>query len=106
MELARLAWGYPDDGQGAATAAAYLLMEFGHEVPQRPPTWYGKQKRQKPVRDAIEDALLRRQTRRVFALLWREIEPGISEDEREAEVEAVWDEARTIARLLIAGRAS
>jgi DNA primase len=35
VELARLAWGY--DQRDAHVAAAMLLMEFGHEVPQRPP---------------------------------------------------------------------
>jgi DNA primase len=32
VELARLAWGY--DEREAHVAAAYLLMEFGHEVPR------------------------------------------------------------------------
>jgi CHC2 zinc finger len=104
VELARLAWGY--DEREAHTAAARLLMEFGHEVPQRPPAWYRRQQRQQPVRSAIEDALLRRQQRRVFAILWREIGPGLSDDERRAEVKTLWQEALHIAKLLVASRRS
>src|SRR5919107_1267468 len=51
VELARLAWGY--DEREAHVAAAYLLMEFGHEVPQRPSRWHRKQERQRRTRDAI-----------------------------------------------------
>jgi hypothetical protein len=102
VALARLAWGY--DQRDAHTAAAMLLMEFGYEVPQRPPAWYRKQERQRPVRDAMEAALLRRQQRRIFAILWREVGPDVAEEERTAEVEAIWDEALHIARLLIAER--
>ena len=35
IELARHAWGY-DKGE-VAMAAALLLYEFGHDIPQRPP---------------------------------------------------------------------
>jgi hypothetical protein len=38
IELARHAWGY--EKSEAGLAAAYLLMEFGHEVPPRPPSWF------------------------------------------------------------------
>ncbi len=106
VELARRAWEYPDDGRGAAEAAAFLLMEFGHEVPDRPPSWFRRLERQKPIRDAIDEALLHRQQRRVFTILWRNIGPGVPDAERKAEIEAVWDEAHDIARLLVAGRSS
>src|SRR5215218_8318005 len=67
VELARLAWGY--DQRDAHTAAAMLLMEFGCEVPQRPPSWPRRQDRQKEIRDAIEDARVEVMMRR----LWRYI---------------------------------
>jgi hypothetical protein len=81
-----------------------VLMEFGYEVPRRPRSWFDKQTRQRPIRDAIDGALLRRQQRRVFKILWREVGPWVSEDEREDEVEAIWEEAHAIARLLVAER--
>src|SRR5215212_1098612 len=58
VELARLAWGY--DQRDAHLAAATLLMEFGHEAPQRLPAWFRKQERQAPVLRALEDAARRR----------------------------------------------
>ena len=42
VRLAALAWDAPDD----KTAAGWLLLEFGFEVPQRPAQWFDKQKRQ------------------------------------------------------------
>src|SRR5215212_7736438 len=65
VELARLAWGY--DEREAHTAAAMLLMEFGHEIPPQPPEWFRRQERQRQMRDAIEDARVEVLMRR----LWR-----------------------------------
>src|SRR5215208_1850996 len=53
VALARLAWGY--DERDAHVAAANLLHEFGHELPQRPPAWFRKQERQRHTRTAIEE---------------------------------------------------
>ena len=68
VELARRAWGHTDDGQGAAEAAAFLLMEFGHKVPQHPPSWFRKQERQRAVRDTIDEARVEVLMRRLW--LW------------------------------------
>jgi DNA primase len=54
IELARFAWGY--EKHEVAMAAANLLHEFGHPIPERPKSWYRKQARQKPIRDGIEAA--------------------------------------------------
>ncbi|MDQ3183219.1 MAG: CHC2 zinc finger domain-containing protein [Actinomycetota bacterium] len=101
VELARLAWGY--DEIEAHVAAAYLLMEFGFEVPQRPPAWFARQARQKPVRDALEDAKVRSAQRR----LMRRLEPYLAriEDdaERRAEAFAVWEELEIPARMIVGG---
>jgi DNA primase len=64
VELARHAWGY--DQRDAHVVAAVLLMEGGHEVPQRPPAWFRKQQRQAPVRRALEGAARRRCQRRIY----------------------------------------
>src|SRR5215210_246553 len=66
VELARLAWGY--DQRDAHTAAAMLLMEFGHDIPERPPAWFRKQERQRPVRDALEDAKVKSTQRRLMRI--------------------------------------
>jgi DNA primase len=101
IELARLAWGYSKSE--VAMAAGDLLREFGHELPQRPPAWFRKQERQKPVRDALEDARVKSAQRR----LMRRIEPYLAqiEDdaERRAEAFAVWDDLEVPARLMVRG---
>jgi hypothetical protein len=104
VELARLAWDYPDDGRGAATAAAYLLLEFGHEVPQRPSGWFRKQERQRPVRDAIEQERIEHVRLLVFRLIWvpwlKRLPPWVLE---EAEASA-WKDSLSIAERLYASR--
>jgi hypothetical protein len=100
VELARLAWEYPVEE--SAVVAAVLLMEFGHEVPQRPPPWFRRQERQKPVRDAIEQArfehLRRRLFRRFFAPSLAAIEDT---QERDEEAAILWDATDLLTRLLL-----
>jgi DNA primase len=102
VELARLAWGY--DQREAHTAAAMLLMEFGHEVPQRPPAWFRKQERQAPVRQALEDAKIAHLQRHVFRRFMALLEAIEDDQERKAEAEHLWQAAREIAALIRAGR--
>ena len=104
VELARFAWGY--EKHEVATAAADLLHEFGHEIPSRPPSWYAKQRRQKPVRDAIEGAKVRHTQRRIFRILLPLIEEVEDEAEKREETEYLWDAAQEIAVLVVAGRSS
>lgn len=104
VELARFAWGY--EKHEVATAAADLLHEFGHEIPSRPPSWYAKQRRQKPVRDAIEGAKVRHTQRRIFRILLPLIEEVEDEAEKREETEYLWDAAQEIAVLVLAGQSS
>lgn len=101
VELYRLAHGY--DQREAHTAAAYLLMEFGHEVPQRPPAWWRKQERQRHTRDAVEEAKVRRVQRRLYRWLFA---PKIArledKDERAEEARMAWEDCGQIARLMLA----
>ncbi len=101
VELYRLAWDY--DQRDAHAAAGYLLLEFGHEIPPKPPAWYRKQERQKPVRDALEEVKVRSAQRR----LMRIFEPNLAriEDDgaRRAEAFAVWDDLEVPARLIVGG---
>jgi len=94
VELARLAWEHPEDGPGAATAAAMLLMEFGHEVPQRPPAWFARQGRQRSVRDAIEDERVEHVRMLVFRLIWMPWLRGLPGWVREEAADSAWAESR------------
>jgi hypothetical protein len=96
VELARLAWGY--DQREAHTAAAMLLMEFGHTPPERPPSWSAKQKRQQQMRDLIHEAKVEVLARR----LWRYVlEPIVAEiedpDDRVEATEKLWGPLRMYA---------
>jgi DNA primase len=101
IELARHVWGYSKSE--VAMAAGDLLREFGYETPQRSPAWYRKQERQKPIRDALEEARVKSAQRR----LMRRIEPYLAqiEDdaERRAEAFAVWDDLEVPARMMVKG---
>jgi hypothetical protein len=100
VELARLAWGY--DEREAHTAAAMLLMEFGHEVPPRPPAWFRRQKRQKPIRDAIEDVRLEVMMRRLWRWVFEPILADLEDpDERVRLGDELWAKVEPLARQLV-----
>lgn len=102
IELARFAWGY--EKAEVATAAANLLHEFGHPIPERSPSWYARQERQKPIRDKIAEAKVRHVQRRVFRIFLPMIEEIEDACERLEEVEYLWAAAQEIAVLIVAGR--
>ena len=104
VELARLAWGY--DRRDAHVAAAMLLMEFGHEVPQRPPAWFRKQERQKPVRDALEQVKVRSARRRLMRAFGPLVASIKDPEERREEAQRIWQDLDEVARLVVerAGR--
>jgi DNA primase len=100
VELARFAWGY-EKGE-VAMAAADLLHEFGHETPPRPASWYAKQARQKPVRDAIAQARFDHLRRRLFR---RFFEPSLLHiedlEERKAEAVIFWEATEPLAHMML-----
>ncbi len=102
VELARLAWNYSKPE--VPMAAAQLLTEFGHEIPPRPASWFEKQRRQQPIRDAIAEARHLHYQRRVFRIFASLIAPIKDEDERREEQELLWDVAGEIAARLAAKR--
>jgi DNA primase len=101
VELAHLAWRY--DQRDAHVAASMLLMEFGHEVPQRPPAWFRKRERQAPVRRALESAARRRCQRRIYRWLFAPIVARLEDEaERLEEARASWEDAGHIASMMVA----
>jgi CHC2 zinc finger len=96
VELARLAWGY--DQRDAHVAAAMLLMEFGHEVPRRPPAWFRKQERQRHTRTAIEETKKAIVRRRLFRHLILPLIDAIEdEEEHNRELDRAWSEFQRLA---------
>lgn len=98
VELARLAWDYRE-GE-AVMAAANLLHEFGHPIPEKPPAWYARQKRQKPVRDAIEAERIEHIRDLVFRLVWKPWLQLLPEETRQAAATSAWEKSHTLATML------
>src|SRR5215203_4996953 len=99
VELARLAWGY--DQRDAHVAAAMLLMEFGHEIPQRPPAWFRKQERQKPIRDALERVRIRSARRRLMGAFGPLLASIEDPEERREETIRIWHDLEEVARFVV-----
>jgi hypothetical protein len=101
VELARLAWGY--DQRDAHGAAADLLNEFGHEIPQRPPAFYRKQERQAKTRAALDEVKVQIARRRLMRTL-RPLVMSIDDpQDRKEEAQRIWRDLDPVARLMVEG---
>jgi DNA primase len=100
IELARYAWGY--EKSDAAVAAAYLLMEFGHQVPPRPASWFDKQKRQQEIRERLDEIKARTVQRRLFRLFEGYLSHIKDPATRAEEANTIFSELHPIARLIVA----
>jgi hypothetical protein len=89
---------YPEDE--AHIAAATLLMEFGHESPKRPPSWFRKQERQRRAREGIDRERVEHIRMLVFRLIWVPWLRGLPEAVRDEAKVSAWEDSRKIARLL------
>ena len=97
VHLYALARGHAD----MRVAAAELLMEFGHELPQRPQSWFRKQERQKPVRDFKAQARFEHQKRRIFRVFFAPLLVLIEDEaEREEATAALWEATDYLARMM------
>lgn len=86
-------------------AAGFLLLEFGHEVPQRPASWYRRQSRQQKVREEWKQAQVRRAQRLIWRYICRSAALAMSDPElREKEGQRIWEEAERLAYLLVTAR--
>jgi len=83
-----------------------LAIEYDVELPQRLPSWYRRQERQRPVRDALEEVKLRHVQRRLYRIFVPAIERIEDETERNAEKAQTWRDLRGVAVLVVAGRRS
>jgi CHC2 zinc finger len=100
VDLARFAWGY--ERAETKMAAADLLHEFGHEIPPRPASWYVRQQRQKPIRDAIAEAKFDHLRRRLFRRFFLPAVAKIEDPkERRAEAVIVWEATELLARMML-----
>jgi DNA primase len=98
VRLAQLAWGI----DRPEVAAAEVLIAFGHEPPQRPPSWFRKQERQRSIRDGIRDAQIRVTRQRLYR---RYFEPlvlaSVDEEDRARDEQELWEATRPLAEHVI-----
>jgi DNA primase len=83
-----------------------LAVEYDVALPERPPSWFARQERQKPVRDALEEVRVRHVQRRLYRIFAPAIERIDNETERKEEKAQTWNDCRGVARLIVAGRRS
>lgn len=102
VDLYRLIYGY--EHAAAGTAAGFLLLEYGHELPQRPASWHRKQDRQKRAREKIDVAKIGHVRELVFALVFRPWIRRLPEWSREEATASAWDRSQGIAREIYEGR--
>lgn len=104
VELARLAWGYSKDK--VAVAAANLLHDFGQPIPERPRSWFEKNRRQRSVREKIRAARVEVLRRRLFRYTMLPLIQATTLDELEfrAEVTRAWQDFQGVpVEMLIEG---
>jgi DNA primase len=83
-----------------------LAVEYDVELPERPPSWYRRQERQKPVREALEEIKVRHVQRRLFRIFAPAIERIEDGRERREEKAQTWHDLQGVASLIVAGRRS
>ena len=89
--------------EDAKTAAAFLLLEFGFEPPQRPQAWFGKQERQRPVRTFIEQRVFHNRRRMVYRMVFKDrvaaVEDLFGPEEARAAYEDFWELTEDVVKM-------
>ncbi len=87
-------------------AAGELLLEFGHELPQRPEAWFRRQARQGPVKDRAERRRIEHVGMLVFRLLYMPWLKRLPECVRDEATESAWQDSLWMADRLYTSRRS
>ncbi len=103
VDLAQAAWQIDRADQ----AAAEVLMTFGHPIPERPPAWFARQQRQRPMRDKVAEVRTEVLMRRLFRFVF---EPMIAAhedpDERAGMAADLWRDVLPLAARMVQDRRS
>lgn len=95
VNLAAAAWEYGKHEQ--AMAAALLLERFGHDIPRPPDSFFAKNARQAPVRDAIRRQKIEVLRRRLFRIVMLPlIEEWTDAENFRAERDAAWKDFQSV----------
>jgi DNA primase len=84
-------------------AMMILATCCGVRLPEKPPGWFGRQARQRPVRIALEEMRVARIQRRLMRWMVASEIAGIADpDERLAEATLVWEGILPVAQTMVA----
>ena len=84
------------------TAVVDLSLRYSVPLPERPRSWYAKQDRQRPVRDAIYEARVYVARRRLYRRFFEPIILASSDEEdREQDAQELWEATNPLARNLV-----
>jgi hypothetical protein len=85
------------------TAVHELARRYNVPLPERPRSWYAKQERQKPVRDAIEAAIIHVARRRLYKKFFEPIVlASTNEEDRAHDAQLFWELTKPLACHLVA----
>jgi len=80
-----------------------LATRYDVKLPERPSGWFGRQARQRPARDALEEMQVKRVRRRLMRGLVEPEIAGITDPgERAMETTLAWDGLLPVARMIVA----
>jgi hypothetical protein len=84
------------------TAVVELSLRYNVPLPERPRSWYAKQERQRPVRDAIYEAKVHVARRRLYERFFEPIIlASVDEVDRKHDAQLFWEATDLMARHLI-----
>ena len=79
-----------------------LSLEYGVELPKRPGSWYRRQERQRPIRNAIEAALIRTARRRLYKRYFEPIIAAtVDPEDRAHDEQELWEATLPLAEHLV-----
>jgi len=80
-----------------------LATRYDVKLPERSSSWFRRQARQRPVRDALEEMRAERVRHRLMRWLVEPEIAGITDlDERAAEATLAWDRLLPVAQMIVA----
>jgi DNA primase len=84
-------------------AMIFLSTRYGIALPERPRSWFAKQERQQPVRNAIAESIVHAARRRLYHRFFEPLVLATTDEEiRVHDAQCFWEATEPLAKLLIA----
>jgi hypothetical protein len=80
-------------------------MTFGHPIPERPPAWFARQQRQRPMRDKVAEVRTEVLMRRLFRFVFEPMISAIEDPNERAGMAAdMWRDVLPLAARMVEDR--